>query len=488
MPVPSVTDQPVVVDGKRLTCERVRRVARDRVPVRVHPDGVARARAAYEAVRAVQAERPVYGRTTGVGANRSVEVTEADSTGPQAHGLRLLRSHAGGAGPLLDATRTRAMLLVRLNQLAAGGSGVDPAMLDVLAEVLNRGLVPPVRTFGAIGTGDLTALASAALCLIGEVPWQNGSLNPYRLDPADALAFISSNAATVGEAALGLADARELLYASIVVAALAFLAVDGNPEPYAEAVHEARPHPGQQAVAARLRELLADQPIKPARIQDPYSYRAVPQVHGPAIDAAVHLDRVLTIEMNSAGENPLVDARHRQVLHNGNFHTAYLGLALDAMRVALFQTSALSAARLSTLMEPAFTGQRPFLATGPEGSSGLMILEYVAQSALAHLRQHAAPAALATAVVSRGVEEHATFSSQAARNTSETVYAYRVVLSCELVAAVRALRMRGLTPARGALRDAYELAAAALTPETTDRPLDEDIAQAAQVLPRLAAL
>ncbi|WP_232784314.1 aromatic amino acid lyase, partial [Carbonactinospora thermoautotrophica] len=146
-----------------------------------------------------------------------------------------------------------------------------------------------MRTFGSIGTGDLTALASVALCLIGEAPWQYGSLEPYRLDPADALAFISSNAATVGEAALSLADARELLYASIVIAALAFLAVDGNPEPYAEAVHEARPHPGQQAVAARLRELLADQPIKPARIQDPFSYRAVPQVHGPAIDAAIHL-------------------------------------------------------------------------------------------------------------------------------------------------------------------------------------------------------
>ncbi|KWX00417.1 hypothetical protein TH66_16665 [Carbonactinospora thermoautotrophica] len=482
MALSSVPEQPVVVDGRRLTCEHVRRVARDQAPVRVHPDGVARARAAYEAVRAVQVEQPVYGRTTGVGANRSVEVTEP------AHGLRLLRSHAGGAGPLLDAARTRAMLLVRLNQLAAGGSGVDPAMLDVLAEVLNRGLVPPVRTFGSIGTGDLTALASVALCLIGEAPWQYGSLEPYRLDPADALAFISSNAATVGEAALSLADARELLYASIVIAALAFLAVDGNPEPYAEAVHEARPHPGQQAVAARLRELLADQPIKPARIQDPFSYRAVPQVHGPAIDAAIHLERVLAIEMNSAGENPLVDARHRRVLHNGNFHTAYLGLALDAMRVALFQTSALSAARLSTLMEPEFTGQRPFLAAGPEGSSGLMILEYVAQSALAHLRQHAAPAALATAVVSRGVEEHATFSSQAARNTSEAVYAYRVVLSCELVATVRALRMRGLTPAPGALREAYELADAALSPVTTDRSLDEDLDQAARVLPQLAGL
>jgi histidine ammonia-lyase len=526
----------VVLDGNGLSAELVRAVARDGARVSLHPDGVMRAAAAHRAVGELAAKGAVYGRTTGVGANRLVavpapapgpgpgptdQVTGPDGSvlggtvlggtvlggtvlagdtalavqGPRplttttrdAHGLRLLRSHAGGAGPLLEPTRVRAMLAVRLNQLAAGGSGVAPAVMAGMTEALNRGLTPPVHAFGGIGTGDLTALAATALCLLGELPWRGGSMDSIVFDPADALAFISSNAAVIGEAALACADLSELLRTSTVVTALAFLACDGNSEPYEAVVHLARPHPGQQAVAARLRDLLAGQAVTPARIQDPYSYRAVPQVHGPALDAVVALERTLAIELNAAAENPLVDPVGDRVLHNANFHTAYLGLALDAMRNALYQTASLSVARLSLLLEPAFTGLSPFLAAGPAGSSGLMVLEYVAHSALGDLRQHAAPTSLATAVVSRGVEEHAPFSSQAARNSLEAVSAYRVVLAAELVATVRALRMRGTPPVEGPLADAYAYAAAKLPDALDDRPLDQDVEDAAALLPGLAA-
>jgi histidine ammonia-lyase len=410
------------------------------------------------------------------------------TAGDAGHGLRLLRSHAGGAGPMLDVARARAMLVVRLNQLARGGSGVDPALLDVLAQALNLGLTPQVRMVGAIGTGDLGALASTALCILGERPWQGGTMPELRLDPADALAFMSSNAATIGEAALACADLAELLTASTVVAALSFLAVDGSAEPFAAAVHRARPHPGQQAVAARMRELLAGQDIRPARIQDPYGYRALPQVHGAATDSAAALDGALSIELNAAAENPLVDAASADVFHNGNFYTAYLGLALDATRAALFQTAALSAARLGTLIEPAFTGLRPFLADEAAASSGVMALEYVAHSALADMRRLASPSALGTAVLSRGLEEQANFSTQAARGSTDTVAAYRIVLCCELVAAVRAIGMRGLRPAPGPLRRAYDLAAGTLDARIEDRPLDADVDTADRLLPGLAAL
>ncbi|HLX50114.1 MAG TPA: aromatic amino acid ammonia-lyase [Streptosporangiaceae bacterium] len=473
--------RPVVCDGTTMTCTQVRSIARDGAEVGVTPDGLERARLAREVVQQVAARHPVYGRTTGVGANRAITTDDAG------HGLRLLRSHAGGAGPMLDVTRARAMLAVRLNQLAAGGSGVDPAVLTVLAQALNLGLVPPVRMVGAIGTGDLTALASTALCVLGEHPWQGGTLPPFRLDPADALAFISSNAATIGEAALACADLGELLDAGLVIAALCFLAVNGSPESYAVAVQQARPHPGQRAVAARLRALLDSQPLTPTRIQDPYGYRALPQVHGPAIDAAASLDHTLTIELNAAAENPLVNVASTEVLHNGNFYTAYLGLALDATRAALFQTAALSAARLGTLNEPAFTGLRPFLADEAPASSGVMTLEYVAHSALADIRRLASPAALGTAVLSRGLEEQANFSTQAARAATDTVAAYRIVLSCELVAVIRALTMQGTQPAPGPLRQAYDLAATALDPRIEDRPLDPDLDTADRLLPALAA-
>jgi histidine ammonia-lyase len=477
----------VEIDGSSLTCADVAAVARMQAQVRVGPSAVAAARAAWRVARTVTAARPVYGRNTGVGANHVVDLDEEDRS---EHGLRLIRSHAAGAGPLLAAELARAMLVVRVNQIGAGGSGVDPAVLDVLADAINRGFTPPVTRYGAIGTGDLTALASAALCLLGERSWRSGSGPPplLPLRSAEALAFISSNAATLGEAALACCDLAVLVRSAVLIAALSLLAVRGSAEPYAAPVHLARPHPGQQSVAARMRVLLAGEDMRPARIQDPYGYRAFPQVHGPVVDALASADAIAARELNSASENPLVDVGGQVVWHNGNFHAAYIGLGLDAVRAAVFQTAALSVARLGTLVEPAFTGLRPFQAADA-ASSGIMVLEYVAQSAVADIRRFASPAALGSAVLSRGVEEHAGFATQSARATRDVVPAYRAVLACELVAAVRALRMQGRAPAAGgSLCLAYALADAVLDPRTADRPLDGDLAAATQVIDEISRL
>ncbi|MFC4906060.1 aromatic amino acid lyase [Actinomadura gamaensis] len=487
----------IELDGTSLTCDLVARAARGDVMIAISDTGRERARAAWETVRRVAERRPVYGRTTGVGANRAVEVEWEDA---DAHGLRLMRSHAAGAGPLARPEVVRAMLVVRANQIAAGGSGVDPGVLAALADALNLGVLPPVPVYGAIGTGDLTAMASTALCLIGERSWLAGGLDGggeadadaglargphFPLSSADALGFMSSNAATLGEAALAVTDLREALDASVVIAALSMLAVRGSREAYAPAVHVAQPV--QAEVAAAVRSLLAYELDTPARIQDPYGYRAFPQVHAPALEAARHAERTVTRVINSAAENPLVDVPDAEVWHNGNFHTAGTGLALDAARLALFQAGALSAARLGTLTEPSFTGLRAFQANA-EAASGIMILEYVAHSALADVRRQAAPAALGSAVLSRGVEEHAGFATQSARATGEAVAAYRIALACELVAAVRALRMQGRAPSGGALRAAFDQAASVLPDGVEDRPLDVDIAIAADLLPRLARL
>jgi histidine ammonia-lyase len=476
-----MTQAAIAVNGSGLNCDFVSAVARDGAFVTVTPQAVENARLAWEVVREVAERRPVYGRTTGVGANRDVMIEDDD-----AHGLRLLRSHAGGAGPLMSSEHVRAMLVVRLNQIAAGGSGVDPDVLGALADVINRWLIPAIPTYGAIGTGDLTALAATALCLIGERPWQGGaSTARFPLRPADALAFISSNAATLGEAALACRDLRDLMRVSIPVTALSLLAVQGSSEAYAPPVHEGCPHPGRRRVAEVMRGLLDGVPLTPTRVQDPYGYRAFPQVHGPAVDAADYAETIVTREINAPSENPLVDVAGRTVWHNGNFHTAYVGLSLDAVRAAMFQTAALSAARLGTLVEPAFTGLVPFQAAPGEPGSGIMILEYVAHSAIADIRRLATPSALGSAVLSRGVEEHAGFSTQSARATTETITAYRIVLACELVAAVRALRMQERAPA-GRLGEVFALAASALDPAVEDRSLDGDIATAGDLLPRLA--
>jgi histidine ammonia-lyase len=478
---------PVVrCDGQTVSCADVSEAARGHSLAEVTGAGLDRAAAAARTAAEVAGRREVYGRTTGVGANRDQPVAEADPD----HGLRLLRSHAGGGGPLIAPELSRAMLVVRVNQIAAGGSGVDPGVLGPLLDATNAGLWVPVPKYGAIGTGDLTALALTALCLLGERDWlPHGGIQPrFPLASPDALSFLSSNAATVGEAALACCDLAGLARAAVVVAALSHCAAGASAEPYAAAVHEARRYAGQREVAAMLRALVGSGSGRGARIQDPYGYRALPQVHGPAVDAIAQAERAVRAELNAAAENPLVDVAAGTVWHNGNFHTVYLGLALDGLRAAIFQTAALSAARLGTLVEPAFTGLAPFLATDPPPSSGVLILEYVAHSAIADIRRLAAPAALGTAVLSRGAEEHAGFSTQSARATTDVVEAYRIVLACELVSAVRALRLSGVRPASAALTAALDLAARVLPPGTADRALDTDLALAQDLLTPLAEL
>ncbi|WP_030913018.1 aromatic amino acid lyase [Streptosporangium amethystogenes] len=465
----------VLLDGAHLTCEQVDRAA--------HGSGVAlgstaRARAAWRT--ATLLEGPVYGRTTGVGANKDVAT--------EAAGLDLLRSHAGGAGPRIEEFRARATLVVRLNQLLAGGSGVDPALLPVLAAAVNRGLTPPIRTYGAIGTGDLTALATTALCLVGELAWrpptegtqagdtQAGSSDPgtragepvprFALAAGDALPFISSGAATLADAALACHRLGVLLSAATAVAAHSFLAVEASLEPLSPVVQRG---PEQTSVAAGLRDLVGA--TSPRRVQDPYGYRAFPQVHGAALGALRHAERTVAEEMNAAPENPLIaDGR---AWHNGNFHSARVALALDALRAALVQTATVSAARLATLNDPAHTGLLPFLAEHP-GGSGVMILEYVAHSALAELRHLAAPVTLGGAVLSLGTEDHASFTPQAARAALATVEPLEIVLACELVASVRTLRLRGIP---------CDLP---LDATPADRPLDTDLDVARGLLPGLA--
>ncbi|TWP52559.1 aromatic amino acid lyase [Lentzea tibetensis] len=478
------SDEPVVLDGSSLGGEDVVRVARFHVPVAVHADGKQRVVASWHASGRLVARQQVYGRTTGVGANRTEII---DTEGWAEHGLRLLRSHAGGLGGMLPEEQVRAMLVVRLNQLLAGGAGLRPTVIDALATALNSGCYPGVHEYGAIGTGDLTALAETGLTLIGERYWL-GSTNtpdPIELDSGDALALISSNALTIGMAGLAWHTARQLLQATHLVTALSFLAVNGSAEAYAERVHQGRPHPGQVAVATEMRRLLGT-PRAGARIQDPFGYRCFPQIHGPAIDATADLGRVIEIEINAAAENPLIWAEDEAAYHHGAFHCAYLGQTLDRVRLAVLHTGHLSTARLATLVEPNFTGLRPFLADGTRGSSGVMILEYSANSALAEVRTLAEPASLGNAVVSRGLEEHSSFAFQSANQAIRSLSAFRLVLACELVAAVRALRLRGVTPDTEPLRTAYELAESKLNPDMSDRQLSPDVEAASALLDEFA--
>jgi histidine ammonia-lyase len=472
----------LVLNGESLRCDDVVTFATEKARVTVDPAALAAAEAAWRLSLEAVVRRAVYGRTTGVGANKSVL-----TAGSVDDGLNLMRSHAGGVGELMPDEHVRATLLVRLNQLAAGRSGVHPRLLNAIADALNANALPALHKIGAIGTGDLTVLAETALTLVGERPWATGYVPPVEFGAGEALGFMSSNAATLAEAVLVTVELRTLLRASHTVAALSYIALGGSPEAYATTVHNAKPHPGQVECAAEMRRLLGMTavPLPGRRIQDPYGLRAFPQVQGPALDAVRYLQGVLTTEINASTENPMISVEDNDVYHNAHFHTAYVAVALDTARATVHHVAELSAARLGDLVEPEQTDLPAFLAAGSPGSSGVMILEYVAHDALAQLRQAALPVTLGSAVVSRGLEDHASFSTQAARQARRVAAGYRIVLGCELVAAVRALRMRVADLVDLPVREAYEQMAAVLDPRMTDRPLTEDVEQAAAMLDKL---
>ncbi|MFI1699163.1 aromatic amino acid ammonia-lyase [Streptomyces bobili] len=544
----------VVLNGTTLTVGELITLVDGAAVPEVAPEAHERAVRSFRAGRRLAAAGRLYGRGTGVGAHRAVSV---DADDERAHGLRVLRSHAGGAGALLPARQVRAMLAVRANQLLAGGSGIHPGFIDALTEALRLGVHPAVNEYGAVGTGDLTALAQTGLTLLGERPWADSELGgrmgpvgpvglsgstgsaglgtaaapappeaaaapevrdsgvgadvaavldgipartgtpplgapartslpaPVTLRPGDALALLSSNALALGQASLGLHEVDRLLRATHAVAALALAAVSGSAEAYAAPVHALRPYPGAVRAAGEVRRLLGlpDRPENSGRrIQDPYKFRAFPQVHGCALDAVERLCEVVEAEINCPSENPLLALDGTAAYHHGGFFAAPLGHALETVNLTLLQTAQLSAARLTALGDPALTGLPAFLAAGPASSSGTMILEYTAHSALAELRSCAAPASVGHAVLSRGLEEAASFAGQAARQTLRAAEAYRTVLACELVSAVRALRMHAVPPQIAVFTVADE----ALPDGTDDRPLTGDVTAAAELLRFLA--
>lgn len=480
----------VVLDGHALGVTDVVRLADGHARPVPGSEAMRRVEEAWDAARRIAATGRVYGRSTGVGANRTEDVpTEAAAE----HGLRLLRSHAGAIGEELPARQVRAMLAVRANQVLAGGAGLRPTVVTALCEALESGAHPVVNEFGSVGTGDIAALAQMGLALAGEHPWVGSDApEPQPLDNNDALALISSNALTLGQAALALHELRGLIAATQVVAALSLIAVDGSHEAYAAPVHVARAHQGSREVARRMRALIGaeERPTPPlGRIQDPYGFRCLPQIHGPALDAADALERVLDVELNAAAENPLICPEDMAAYHHGGFYQAQLALALDHFRLAVTQVARLSTSRLSSLNEPAYTRLRPFLADHEAASSGVMILEYAAGAALGDLRAFSAPASLGHAVLSRGVEEQASFASLAARQTLRACGAYRLVVGCELVAAVRALRQRDLkADPELPVGRALELAEAVLDADPADRPLTGDVSAAAALLDRFTEI
>ncbi|MHC6222348.1 aromatic amino acid lyase [Arthrobacter sp. MMS24-S77] len=472
----------IEIDGLRLHLADIAAVAAGGAKVTLAPSAVKRMAASQRSARATALSRPVYGRSTGVGANRSVALDAGDKD-VNVHGLNLLRSHAVDAGRVLDRETVRAMLVIRLSQLAAGSSGINPAVADAVLEMLNADALPEVREFGGIGTADLPALAGTALTLLGERRTMDGEMVPIPLETwatEDALPFISSSALTIAQAVLNHQKLAIVLENLTSAGALSFAAMSGNPEALSPEVARAADSPAVTEIAGVLRELVEGSG-DPARIQDPYCLRTLPQVLGSVAEELDALGILLERLVVAGHENPLVFGSEEDgtngVAHHGLFQMTNLARRADALQLAIGAACATNLRRISLLCDPTYTGLHRFLAGDDAGQSGVMMLEYVAAAAVGRIRANAQPVSLQTVVLSLGAEEDASFASVATSRLDSTVRALSTVVGIELLCASRALRLQGRTPEEFTslrFRMAFD-AGLSLPADVQDRDLRPDV-------------
>jgi histidine ammonia-lyase len=464
------------IDGRSLSTADLAAAAAGPVTVEIAEEARQRVIRSHEQAVLAGEQRAIYGLTTGVGANRLVPV-RPDTASAQA----LLRSHATSAGPARSDDRVRTMLVIRLNQLCAGGAGVRWEVVQALADMIDADALPTIREFVGIGTAELSALATTALALQAR-SLLHGS-HELVFSPHDALPFISSNAAALSDAGLALDSFRISARAALVVAALSFAAVRGNAEAYAPPVELATPMPGARATCRVMRCLVGA--AEPARIQDPYGLRALPQAHGILLDALRSLAETIEAFANAPSENPSI-LSDGSVAHHGGFHAGYLALSCDTAAIAAIQSAQLGLNRLTYVSEPNHTGLEPFLGDGTPGASGVMVVEYVAATVLGDLRDAAAPASTQSITLSRGIEDTASFASLAARKLLTAADRYELLVSCELVAALRAIRISA--PPLSSAQQAAVALCAELPAGLEDRDLTGDIEIGQRLLPALADL
>jgi len=479
--------------GAPLTVEDVVAVARDRAPVRLCEDAVGRMNASRAIVeRRLAEERPAYGINTGFGALAEVRIEREDSEMLQ---LNLVRSHATGVGEPLPPEVVRAAMLLRAQVFATGRSGVRPELAQRLCEMLNAAIHPVVPSRGSVGaSGDLAPLAHVALALIGEgavevsgrvVPSGEAlaaaGLPPIRLEAKEGLALINGTQVMTAVACVALLDAEHLTRAADVVGAMTLEAVRGTPDAFDARVVQARPHPGAIASADLLRRLLQDSEIREShrkahhKVQDPYSIRCMPQVHGAVRDALAFVRRTLEIEINAATDNPLV-FEDGSVLSGGNFHGEPVAFAMDLLAIAVAELGAISERRVEHLLNPALSdGLTPFLAARSGFCSGMMITQVTAASLVAENRVLAHPASVDSVPSSANREDHVSMGMTSALKARGVVENVRTILAIEALCAAVGLDQRlPLRPGRGVLA-AHQTLRARVGPLDADRPPAPDI-------------
>lgn len=491
------------IDGQQLTLEEVARVARGRGRVTLAESARGRMGAARAAVeRIIEESRVVYGVNTGFGKLSDVTVPADELRELQ---INLVRSHACGVGQPLPEDETRAMMLLRANVLAKGFSGARAVVAETLLSMLERGVVPVVPEKGSVGaSGDLAPLSHLALCCVGEgeafyegerMPGgdalRRAGVEPIRLEAKEGLALLNGTQALTAVGALALERAERLTRSADVSGAMSLEALKGTPAAFDERIHAARPHKGQVESAAHLRELLRDSEIRAShvegdpRVQDAYSLRCMPQVHGAVRDALAHARACVEVETGGATDNPLVFADSGDVISGGNFHGAPLAIAFDYAAIALTHLGNIVERRIDHVVSPEKNeGLPPFLTARAGVESGYMIPQIVAVALLNECKVLAHPASTDNLPTDGGKEDHVSMGMTAALKLRRIVENVESVVAIELMAAAEGLEHRApLTPGAGVL-SAYEKLRESCARLTRDRSLSDDIARVSQALRR----
>ncbi len=471
-----VTTQRLEVGTGPVCADDVVRVAREGWGVRIADEAlteIARSRDVVESL--AKDDRPHYGVSTGFGALATKHIPQAMRAGLQ---RSLVRSHAAGTGPEVEREVVRALMLLRLSTLATGRTGVRVETAQAYAAMLDAGLTPVVREYGSLGcSGDLAPLSHVALALMGEGEVRDADgrvrpagealpahgIRPVELAEKEGLALVNGTDGMLGMLVLAMADLGRLLTTADVAAAMSVEALLGTDAVFAPDLQSLRPHPGQAASAANLRTLLAGSGVMAShrgpectRVQDAYSLRCAPQVHGAARDTLAHAATVAGWELAAAIDNPVV-TRDGRVESNGNFHGAPIGYVLDFLAIIAADVASISERRTDRFLDVSRSnGLPPFLARDPGVDSGLMIAQYSAAGIVSELKRLAVPASVDSIPSSAMQEDHVSMGWAAARKLRRAVDGLTRVLAVELITAARALDLRSPlapAPATAAVRD-----------------------------------
>lgn len=490
----------ITLNGRPLSIEDVTKVARCEAPVALG----AEARVAMERSRALVelavADRAVvYGVTTGFG-RFADRVIPTESIEQLQHNL--IMSHAMGVGDPLPRFAVRAMMLLRAASLALGYSGVRPRVVEMLLDLLNADILPVVPAKGSVGaSGDLAPLAHLALVLIGLGEAEAGEerlsgadalaragLKPLRLTAKEGLALINGTQEMTALAVMVCDGAANALDVADIAGALSLDAVRGTNRPFAACVQDVRPHPGQVLAAARLRaltdqsQILASHRYDRHKVQDPYSFRCMPQVHGASRDAAAYLRRVVEIEINSATDNPLIFADDGDIVSGGNFHGQPLAIGLDLAAIALAEIGSISERRIEAMLDPHFSELPAFLTVHGGVDSGFMVSQYTAAALVSENKVLAHPASVDSIPTSANQEDHVSMGVTAGLKALSVLANVETVLAIELLCAAEGIDYRRPLRSSPPLEAVHALLRTETAHVDADRPLYPDIAVASRMV------